>query len=56
MDRTDRLVCDAFPKGIPLLILYADDHRRPYPGDHGIRYEPLEEFANGSNVASLTES
>ncbi|MFC7257696.1 MULTISPECIES: hypothetical protein [Streptomyces] len=32
--------CDAFPEGIPSAI-YQDgfDHRLPYPGDHGIRFE-----------------
>lgn len=42
--------CDAFPQGIPKIMyrrislldnqkIY--DHRQPYPGDHGIRFEPL---------------
>ncbi len=34
------LGCDAFPVGIPDEILTGKfDHRKPYPGDHGIRYE-----------------
>lgn len=39
--------CDAFPDGIPDAI-YQDgfDHRRAYPGDHGIRYAALPEFEN----------
>jgi hypothetical protein len=37
------LVCDAFPDGIPDDI--ADgrfDHIFPHPGDHGIRFEPID--------------
>ncbi len=41
-DNTEAMTCDAFPNGIPMpIILNAADHRKPYPGDHGIRYEPL---------------
>ena len=32
--------CDAFPQRIPLAIrLMEVDHREPYPGDNGIRFE-----------------
>ena len=37
----DALKCKAFPDGIPAAILWSKaDHRRPYPNDNGIRYEP----------------
>lgn len=35
------VVCDAFPRGIPVAIsLQKRDHREPYKGDHGIRFHP----------------
>lgn len=35
--------CAAFPEGIPDPILYNKvDHRKPYKGDHDVRFEPLE--------------
>jgi len=36
--------CAAFLDGIPDEILWNEvRHIEPYPGDHGIRYEPIEE-------------
>lgn len=35
-------VCAAFPTGIPSAIWTVRfDHRRPFPGDHGIHWEPV---------------
>ena len=34
--------CKAFPDGIPREILDGEvKHTKPYPGDHGIQFEPL---------------
>lgn len=34
--------CTAFPAGIPIAILADEhDHRRRFPGDHGILFTPI---------------
>lgn len=44
--------CDAFQQGIPIVIMLGDfDHQSAYPnerypGDNGIRFEPVETNAN----------
>jgi hypothetical protein len=40
-EKSERVVCEAFPDGIPEEIAYGDNpHTEPYPGDHGILYAP----------------
>ncbi len=36
-------ICAAFPNKIPDKIFFEGrDHTKPYPGDHGIQFEPIE--------------
>jgi hypothetical protein len=41
----DRILrCEAFPEGVPDIIFRNEhDHRKPYRGDHGVRWEPATE-------------
>lgn len=42
----DARTCAAFPGGIPGEIeSNRHDHRKPYPGDNGIRFEPKDGVA-----------
>ena len=37
--------CDAFPDGVPDVIYFeCGDHRKPFAGDNGIRFERREEL------------
>lgn len=41
-DGSGRPKCAAFPKGIPHAIVYeGSPHIEPYPGDHGLQFEPI---------------
>ena len=41
------LGCAAFREGIPDAIAENEiEHRKPYPGDHGIQFEPIEDKPN----------
>lgn len=42
METEQRVICAAFPDGIPSEISYGDNkHTTPYPGDNGIQFEEL---------------
>ncbi len=42
--------CAAYPQGIPEPILDGEhDHRKPFFGDNGIRFEPVEESDVSAN-------
>jgi hypothetical protein len=51
LHKENRLTCDAYPGGIPLIILLNSlDHRFPANGDNGVRYEPTGEKSYGLAV------
>lgn len=38
------LKCEAFPGGIPEKIIVGEhDHKKPFKGDNGIRFEQIED-------------
>jgi hypothetical protein len=42
-DPEDHFKCIAFPKRIPQAIIESRaDHRKPYPGDNGLLYDPID--------------
>ncbi len=46
--------CDAFPEQIPDdILMNRADHRLPYPGDHGIRFEERPNRPRSELCASI---
>jgi hypothetical protein len=49
-------LCEAFPEGIPNAIFNNEsDHRQPYPGDNGIRFEQSEYFEEHLGDINLSD-
>ena len=46
-------VCTAFPDGVPLeILLNRHDHRKPYQGDNGLRFEA--KHVDSINISAST--
>lgn len=46
--------CRAFPDGIPTpILLMRHDHRKPWPNDRGIRFEPLDDDGGGPIIEDV---
>ena len=48
-DNDFTVACDAFPEGIPDAIWEGFDHRHPFEGDNGIRFD----LAEGPDAAAV---
>jgi hypothetical protein len=53
LGHSGRLACRGFPDGIPRALLEGRaDHREPYPGDNGVRFQ-IDEDVPAEVVAEL---
>jgi len=49
--------CDAFPDGIPDAILLGErTHRKPFPGDHGILFDPTPDAPAARQVEPMKKA
>jgi hypothetical protein len=46
--------CKAFTSGIPEDILIGkNNHKKPFKGDNGIRFEPIKDLTNSRSLSRL---